>query len=261
MYTDTEGIILKQINTVNGRRMLRLFSRKFGKISAGTGISEKSRSKAGLAMRPFTYGMYELYKGRGTYNINSAETIRSYYGIGNSVDKYMNASFMLELLDRITVEDHSSPQLFNLTLAFLSAIENRKKAFGTLVIAYELKMLKLLGLEPQLYNCTVCGKDLSDMTERKTTGKELFFNIKEGGLVCRKCTLAFNDETRAQLIYSLNTGIVDILKYFLNNPIKSVEKLGLDELMFQEIQMFVKAYMDYHLDIGKLKSEDFIGDS
>ena len=179
MYTDTEGIILKQINTVNGRRMLRLFSRKFGKISAGTGISEKSRSKAGLAMRPFTYGMYELYKGRGTYNINSAETIRSYYGIGNSVDKYMNASFVLELLDRITVEDHSSPQLFNLTLAFLSAIENRKKAFGTLVIAYELKMLKLLGLEPQLYNCTVCGKDLSDMTERKTTGKELFFNIKE----------------------------------------------------------------------------------
>ena len=36
MITDTEGIILKQVKTVNGRTMLVMFSRKFGKISVGT---------------------------------------------------------------------------------------------------------------------------------------------------------------------------------------------------------------------------------
>ena len=69
MYTETEGIILRQTKTVNGRRMILLFSKKFGKISAGSGMTEKGRSKAALAMRPFAYGRYEMYKNQERYNI------------------------------------------------------------------------------------------------------------------------------------------------------------------------------------------------
>ncbi|MDO4860883.1 MAG: DNA repair protein RecO [Bacillota bacterium] len=257
MYTETEGIILKQVKTVNGRRMLHLFSRKFGKISAGTGISERSRSKAGLAMRPFTYGRYELYKGRDTYNINSAETIKSYYRIGEDVDKYMHASYVLELVDKLTVEEHSFPQLFNLTLAFLSAMEERKKKYGTLVLAFELKALKLMGIEPQFDSCMKCGKQITPADSKSP----VVFSIPEGGAICENCAGQVPEEGDSRLIYSLNTGIVDILKYFVDNPMKTIEKLGLDDGLFQEIHSMVKAYMEHHLGIGKLKSEDFIGDS
>ena len=89
MYIDTEGIILKQVKTVNNRRMVLLFSRKYGKIGAGTSINEKGRGKSALAMRPFTYGKYELYKNRDNYNINGAEVIKSYFKIGEDVEKYM----------------------------------------------------------------------------------------------------------------------------------------------------------------------------
>lgn len=272
MYTETEGIILKQIKTVNGRRMLHLFSRKFGKISAGTGIAERSRSKAGLAMRPFTYGRYELYKGRETYNINSAETIKSYYKIGEDVDKYMHASYVLELVDKLTVEEHSFPQLFNLTLAFLSAMENRKKKYGTLVLAFELKALKLMGIEPRTDSCVRCGKQIpfetagnqgqSGNEEHEKSGEStVIFSIPEGGVICGDCAAGDAPQDGSRLIYSLNTGIVDILSYFVNNPMKSIEKLGLDDGLFKEIHTMVKAYMEHHLGIGKLKSEDFIGDS
>lgn len=257
MYTETEGVILKQINTVNGRRMLHLFSRKFGKISAGTSISERSRSKAALAMRPFTYGRYELYKNRDSYNINSAETIRSYYRIGEDVDKYMHASFVLELTDRMTLEEHSFPQLFNLVLAFLSAMESRKKKYGTLVLAFEIKALRLMGLEPQLENCCICGKPAAVNGEKDT----LLFSVPEGGIICPDCARHEPSREQAQLIYPVNTGIVDILKYFMETPMKNMVKLGLDDGLFSRIQTIVKAYMEHHLGIGKLKSEDFIGDS
>ena len=257
MYTETEGIILKQINTVNGRRMIHLFSRKFGKISAGTGISERSRSKAGLAMRPFTYGRYELFKGRDTYNINSAETIKSYYRIGEDVDKYMHASYVLELVDKLTMEDHSFPQLFNLTLSFLSAMEERRKKYGTLVLAFELKALKLMGIEPQLDACVKCGAPVpSDGGEGS-----IYFSVPEGGIVCADCVEKTPGQDGSRLIYPINTGIVDILRYFVNNPMKTIEKLGLDDDLFKQIHTMVKAYMEHHLGIGKLKSEDFIGDS
>ncbi len=42
--------------------MILLFTKKYGKISAGSNINEKGRTKSALAMRPFTYGTYELYK-------------------------------------------------------------------------------------------------------------------------------------------------------------------------------------------------------
>ena len=39
MLTDSEGIVLRQIKTAYNRKMIQLFTRKFGRISAGTGIA------------------------------------------------------------------------------------------------------------------------------------------------------------------------------------------------------------------------------
>ena len=70
-------------------------------VSAGTSIGEKGRSRSSLALRPFTYGRYELYKNRESYNINSAEVLKSYYRIGEDVDKYMNGAYVLEFTEKI----------------------------------------------------------------------------------------------------------------------------------------------------------------
>ncbi len=118
MLTDTEGIVLRQIKTSYGRRMILLFSKKYGKISAGTGIAEKGRNRSSLALRPFTYGRYELFKNRDSYNINSADAIKSYYKIGEDVDKYMYGSYVLEFTERILADEIPAPGMFSLLLDF-----------------------------------------------------------------------------------------------------------------------------------------------
>ena len=42
----TEGIVLKQTKILNGRRMLTLFSKEYGKIGAGTGIAAGGKGKS-----------------------------------------------------------------------------------------------------------------------------------------------------------------------------------------------------------------------
>ena len=69
MITDTEGIVLRQVKAPGGRRMITLFSQKFGKISVGTSLNEGGRTKAALAVRAFSYGRYELFKNRESYNL------------------------------------------------------------------------------------------------------------------------------------------------------------------------------------------------
>ena len=48
MITDTDAIVLRQVKTVNGRRMLLLFSQKYGKISVGSNLTESGKIKTAL---------------------------------------------------------------------------------------------------------------------------------------------------------------------------------------------------------------------
>ena len=146
MYTDTEGIILRQIKIAGGRRMILLLSEKYGMISAGTSIPEKGRNKSSLALRPFTRGRYELYKNRDSYNINGAEVIQSFYSIGEDIDKYMAASYVLELTEKMLPEDDSMPGMYRLLRDFLTLLSDRKSEFDTPVIAFQIKALAMQGL-------------------------------------------------------------------------------------------------------------------
>lgn len=146
MYTETEGIILKQVKIPDGRKMLVIFTEKFGKISAGTSISEKGKNKNSLAVRPFTKGRYELYKNRDTYNAVSAETKESFYGIGENVDKYLAASYVLELCEKMLPEDEPAPGMYKILSDFLQMLQNRKSDFETLVIGFQVKALAVQGL-------------------------------------------------------------------------------------------------------------------
>ena len=136
MYIQSEGIILKQVKTLNGRRIISIFSKKYGKICCGSSVTEGGKNKTALALRPFTYGRYELYSSRDSYNIQGAETIKSYYGIGEDVDKYMAACYVLELTDKLLMEDQPQPKLFMLLKEFFDMLELRKTSFQTLVTAY-----------------------------------------------------------------------------------------------------------------------------
>lgn len=247
MYTDTEGIILKQTKTVNGRRMILMFSKRFGKISAGTGISEKGRSKTALAMRPFTYGRYDLYKNRDQYNINGAEVLKSYYRIGEDVDKYMCCSYVLELTEKVLAEGQPAPELFTLLLDFFDVIEGRSKKHQTVLLAYEVKLLQRLGIISDMTACVCCGEPLSE--------EQLQFSVKDGGFLCGKCRK--QEIVNDGLIYEVNFAIVSIVQYLMRNPLVAFRKLAIQPEVQAVLTAILKSYMGYHLDIGKLKSEGF----
>lgn len=227
--------------------MLLLFTKNYGKISAGSSIGEKGRNKAALAVRPFTYGVYELYKGRETYNVNSAEVRKSFFRIGEDVDKYMYASMVLELTEKLLPEELPQPRLFQLLLEFLTALENREKKQETLVLAYQVKAISILGAFPVTDRCACCGK----------TENLRFFSVKDGGMICTDCANRSNDT----LIYEPKFDIVNILKYFSKTSVSAFEKIALDRDAAAELWTLMREYMTYHFDIGKLKSDSIFGEN
>ena len=256
MVTDTEAIVLRQVKTLNGRRMLLLFSRKFGKISVGTSLTEGGKNKSALAVRPFTYGRYELFKSRDSYSLNSGQVIRSFYSLGEDLDKYMAGSYVMELTEKLLAEDLPQPRLFALLLEFLENLERRSAKHDTLVMAYMVKALDIMGTMPELDQCCVCG-----CREAKR-----FFSVSEGGIICDSCAVKAQKNqppkggtpANEPLIYDTNIGIENILKYFQKETLGTFEKIALDDDILEKQKAIIKSWMSYHLYVGKLKSEDLI---
>ncbi len=252
MLTDTEGIVLRQVRTSYNRRMILLFSRKYGKISAGTGIGEKGRGKNALALRPFTYGRYELFRGRDSYNINSAEVIRSFYRIGEDVDKYMQGAYVLEFTEKALEEEMPAQAVFDLLIEFFDLLENRDRGIGTLVLGYQIKLLRIMGYLPRTDRCVICG-------EQKETP---YFNIPEGGVMCPECAEKLKGMKQNQddstLIYCGQFDIVNIIRYIADNPLRKLENIALNEETGRMLQKLIREHAAYHLDISNVRSEKMI---
>ena len=251
MLFETEGIILRQVKTMNNVRMLKIFTKEFGKISAGTSITEKGKSKSALAIRPFTMGIYQVNKRRDLYYVQAAETIKNYYKLGEDVDKFMYASYALELTDKVFEENQPSQQFFQLLIDYLQLLEIRSKKFDTLLLAFQIKMLDIIGQAPQVDSCVICGSEKSPF----------FFSVPEGGLICADCSNNPPRDFNVSLIYPIDEGIINVLKYFMNTPIINLEKMVLDKEISLELRARVKEFISYHLDLAEFKSERFLVES
>lgn len=249
MFTETEGIVLKQVKIAGGRRIVLLFSEKYGKISTGTGLSEKGKGKNALAMRPFTYGRYDLFKKGDFVNINGGETIESHYGIGEDIDKYLVASFALEFLDKITEEGLPSGGLFHLTKVFLSELEKRRGRYEVLLIAYMIKALCHLGYAPSMDDCIQCGKSVESFND-----SVIYFSIPDGGIICSDHDI----DKGNRLIYTVDFGIVNVLNFMISHSLESLQNLALNQDKAKFIRRMILEYAKYHMDFGDLKSESFI---
>ncbi len=254
MQVDTEGVVIRQVKAGDGRRMILLFTRRFGKISAGTSINERGKNKNALAIRPFTFGYYNLFKTRSSYNINSAETKKSFYKLGEDVDKFMLASYILEYTDKLLPEEEPNEHIFDLLITFMKLLEQRKKKIETLSSGYQVRALKYSGLLPNLESCSSCGKKLLRGSGESTSDK-LAFSIKSGGLICSECLAKPEHAHEKPLIYWIDFAIVDILKFFSTNTLEKLENVGLDENSQERINGLLEAYSKYHLGIESFKTK------
>jgi DNA repair protein RecO (recombination protein O) len=129
--------------------MVLLLTDRFGKISAGTSVSERGKGRSALALRPFTVGRYQLMQNRGFTNISSGETLKSYFELAENYDKFLNASIAVELTYKALPEEAPAKEVYAFLLEFLDMILRRRRDVETLTSAYFVKLLEAFGVFPE----------------------------------------------------------------------------------------------------------------
>lgn len=230
MHTRTEGIVLKEIRFRETSKILTIFTKKHGKISAMARGAYRPRSQLIANTQHFTYNEYYLYKGKNFYYINQAIILDSHYPIRESLNRLMYGSYLLELTEVSNLEEEPNEKLFLLLRKGLNVLSNLNKDFLKFILAYEVKYVSFLGFKPFIDKCVNCGnKDLTT----------LIFSIDLGGILCNRCKV--KDYYGHHMDFDMYRG----LSALLYTPLDQLDGINIPkDTLFKLHNLMVKYILD-----------------
>jgi DNA repair protein RecO (recombination protein O) len=236
------AIVLRRINLGETDRILTLYSREHGRLSAVAKGSRKPVSRLAAATELLTYGRYLLATGRNLDVLTQSETKESFQDIRGDIHRIAYATYIVELVNE-TVEDRDpNPDLFDTILSSLYLMEG---GVDPEIVArhFELQVMTMSGYRPHLESCARCGSSLPKET--------VSFSPSFGGVVCEECgklpedTLTVSRETIDALSMLLSAEPLQLRDMRLSNDIRA------------EAANAMRWYIRYRIE-RELKSIEFI---
>lgn len=234
MYIVTEGIVLKRVKVSDYDKILTVFTRKAGKMSGVVKGSQNPKSKLAAGAHPFVYGEFALSQSGRLSNITSIDVKDAFYHLREDLDKLTIASYFLELTSIVTMENVVNNALFDLLFTFLGAIEKSDslEKQHLLKVAFELKLLQVVGLTPELIRCVNCGNETEDPK----------FSVEDGGVVCESCYHLYPDN------YKLGHVIPKLMLFMLGYSVEQILETNIDAVLVKKIEFVLSQFLLYHLE-------------
>lgn len=243
---ETEAVVLKQFDLGESDRLITLYTKEKGKVKAvARGARKGNKSRSGLVL-PFSHHHFSLYKGRSLAKINHIESIAMNSKLREDLDYMAYASVAAEYIERAGLEYEADQALFSLLaliLEYMNKAEKNELLFYLTV--FEAKLLLLLGVKPEIENCTVCGKKL-DLKGFTAVG------VKEGGSICRECLAQAESDYRD---FSLNQ--MRALYKIIFAKISLLKAEQFSESLTEKLMELTEKFLAYHLDLNP-KSLSFL---
>ena len=245
----TKGIVLKGQNFRDSSLILTLCTQKFGKLKLLAKGIKSPKSRMGGNLQQFSVVEVVFYKKENSelHLLSQVELLDPQEEIYNNLTKFSHASAILELVDRLTVEEESQPGLFSLVSETLHQFQKiSEEKLPILTWSFALRLAANLGYSPNLSGCTICGrKDLN--------GQFILFSVEQGGLVCRNCS------NPGSYYLKLSKESWQKMKQMLASPGAEVEKFEVSSQQLQEISEIILSVLEYHAHTQKnLRSLEFL---
>lgn len=200
LYSDY-GIVLRSYKLGEADKILRILTRDNGKISAvGKGV-RKTKSKFGARLEPFTCLKLLIRKGKTLDIVSQAEIESSYHELRESLDLFVCASAMAELVDGVLVEHQKDRELFDLLDKYFSLLRDSPEKAAVIQAVFEFEVMGRAGYELHTGSCALCSKVEGSRCS--------YFSIRNGGLVCDGCRKA--KSSQAGKLIRLSGKCVDLM--------------------------------------------------
>jgi DNA repair protein RecO (recombination protein O) len=237
-----EAVIISHRNYGEADRILRVFTPELGKTTILAKGVRKSGSRKGPHIEPFTHSALVLAKGQNFWILTQADTIQIFSNISGDLYRTGLAAYILELADRLTVDDLPDSSLFRLILDSIKQIDATEDPFLPATY-YELQLLQATGFKPELFHCVNCGREIIQQNQ--------YFSILQGGVICPLC-----DHFQQDLLPAYQE-VLKYLRYFQRSSFAKIQNLKLSPQNKKELRKILDPYIA-SITERKLNSPQFI---
>jgi DNA repair protein RecO (recombination protein O) len=228
----SKGIVLRSMRYGEADRIVDLYTRDTGLVSAIAKGIRRTRSRFGARLEPLSCVDFVAYHGRTLDTVTQAEVLRSFHGIREDLARFEAAAGMVGNVRALSGGDEADRRVFNLLYNGLDTLEERDLGFGSIEAAFGLKLSVLAGYAPQLDDCLSCEVSLDEAAE------PLYFAPNLGGVLCQDCRTATGDA------FPMPPGTMEWLRTLIEHPIRESfsEKNGLGEAVLRVVRAHVLAH-------------------
>ncbi len=231
---NVRAVVLKSLKYRDSDKIFTLLSKEKGKISAiGRGVRKISSRRNGN-LDTLNLISANIHEDRvGFKSIEEVKTIESFKNLKKDFSRSVKAYYLIELVHKSIEEDESVPEVFNLLIKCLKALDKNNYSGDLYVSYFEINFMKILGYQMGFDRCKVCGKKVDD------SWKNFYFNVENGSIECGDCS---------KIGLNISKNVAQSLDRVSNGKLEKN-----DHKVYEEIDKILKMYIGRKLE-NKFKS-------
>ncbi len=230
----TQGFIFKKVDRGEADRIFTIFTKDFGKLELLAKAERKITSKLRAGLELFYLSEIEFIQGKTHKTLTDTILINNFKNLRSDLKRLKIAYRVSEVLDKLVrgqEPDKKIWQLLNEVFNRLNSLEIKNWKIRIVYHYFLWNLLSILGYQPELYYCSLCQK--------KLTPENIFFNLKEGGLICVRCRKL----TRKGTTKKIKAETVKILRIILERDWPTLKRLKIDKEELNQLAEISNLYL------------------
>lgn len=209
-----------------------ILTKEHGKITAFARGARRPRSHLAGGTSPCSFGVFDLYEGRSSYTLQSAEIQNYFTELRTDVDASCYGFYFLEFAEYYTREENDEKEMLKLLYQTLRALTKQRIPLRLVKCIFELKALMVNGEGPQVLQCVNCQKNVESG----------LFSVRRGGVVCGECAAAVRDGI------PLHPSVLYALQFITVTPVEKLYTFTLTEEVLAGLERVTAEYVRVYVN-------------
>src|SRR5262245_53284928 len=160
----TDALVLRTYNLAESDRIVVCLTRTAGLVRGVAKGARRMKSRFGAALEPFTLIRlsFNEKENRDLVSISNTEILKSHFNLSSRVEAVEVMAYMGELVGEFAPPHEADELLFRMVTACVDALSASPGAERGITRYFEIWLLRLAGLFPDLSSCHNCGVVLDD---------------------------------------------------------------------------------------------------
>ncbi len=236
MIVETRGIVLQESPIREKDKRLLIYTKDFGKIVC---FAKNVRKRNVAVASVLSYSDLRLFQNRDSYQLIEGTVLKSFEHVKEDIFSLSYAMYLLEFISYVGKEELENKKLLKLLIYGINAIEKNKINLDVIKSVFDLKLLQILGFEPDLSACIHCGSN-----------ERVYFSAIDGGSICSMCK-------HSKDMVSIDEGSLAVMEHILRLDIEGLFSFDLKEGVRQKFTDIIDIYVKVHIDY-KFKTLEFL---